>query len=131
MCEFRFESWSYIIDQQEISLLDLPVNVKKFTDNEQWDLLGTGARAYTACYNYTDTQAYCYSGAVFSLLLKRKADYYLIMIIFPATIFSAVAVVSFSLPLADVSKMQIIFTCLLSYAVFQVTNQQTLTNSNL
>ena len=120
MCEFYFESWSYIIVQQNIHLLELPVNTKRFTSNEQWDLIDTGARAYTACYSYTETQAYCYPGAVFGILLKRKADYYLIMIIFPSIIFSIVAIVSFSLPLAEVSKLQISFTCLLSYAVFQV-----------
>ena len=120
VCEFRFESWSYIESQQTLTLVQPPVNLKRFGNNEHWNIIGTDARTYTPCYNYTVTRTYCYPGAEFKLLLERKSVYYVIMIIVPSIIFSVVELVSFSLPLAEVSKLQITFTCLLSYAVFQV-----------
>ena len=115
ICEIVVEDWSLSSD-----LLILGPHRDGFTfirvaQLEQWTV-SKGDHIFEIV-NYTSKAGY--SSAKFSLILKRKPGFYLLNIIVPSVIISLTEIVTFSIPLRSETRLDLSFTCLLAYGMFQ------------
>lgn len=60
-----------------------------------------------------------YDKIMYFLILERKALFFYVNVIIPSLVIAIVELVTFFLPLTEVVKVHISFTCLLAYSVFQ------------
>ena len=118
-CSITLESWRYKNDSQVFHLGSDKISLRYWIENEQWRL--TKQYSSTSNVSYVVANNF-FSRVTFSIILERKIGYYLINIIFPSFLISLAHLVTFALPLdaEDTSKIDISFTCLLAYGVFQL-----------
>ena len=116
-CPFIFESWTYGQDLETFTPGKLDTD--QFKMNEQWQLYNTSISTYMDCYD--DTPDFCYPAVEFRIYLRRKSSYYVLNIIIPCLIIAIVELCVFPLPNADPIKVNVSFSCLLAYTVFQET----------
>ena len=114
-CSVKVESWSY--DTSEQVFIDAGFHrVDRFwTENKQWEIISN--RTQQEDEQFFDSSRY--SQLTFVLILKRRSLFYYVHVIVPGIIISVVELVTFVLPITDVVKIHISFTCLLAYSVFQ------------
>ena len=115
-CAYKVESWRYT-HQYQMFQFGGPVTFAYYTNNEQWELVRTfqkmEALSYLEPWNAFDH-------AEFSIVMKRKVMYYMMNVIIPSLLIAIAHLATFMLPLGEIEKINISFTCLLAYSVFQL-----------
>ena len=112
-CTLEIQSLRYTVKQQILKIGDSGFN--HFISNDEWDIfLGK-----SEVYNHTYDTGRSYSNVKFNIILQRKSLYYIIVIIIPCIITAFVVIVNFILPIHDPSRLELTFTCLLAFSVFQ------------
>ena len=115
-CSFRVESWRLNSEQQIFTQFNRrQMQLANLPNNEQWEVINHGFQIDDVAY-----LAGTYSRAIFYLILKRKAGFYFITVIIPSTLISAAETATFLLPVYSETRLDLSFTCLLSYSVFQI-----------
>ena len=114
-CSATIESWFYDENAQVFDKEASGVYIYNWTEHEQWRLDG-----YSVDFpDIRKTSGDIHAGITFSLLLSRKAGYYLMNIIVPSLILSTLELVTFSLPPNQTIRIEVSFMCLLAYSMFQ------------
>ena len=88
-----------------------------YSENEQWELISTSQAKIDLTYL---DKGNSFDRIEFYIVIRRKVMYYLMNIIVPSTIISVAQISTFTLPVDEVLKIHISFTCLLAYSVFQL-----------
>ena len=111
-CFVNIVSSSYVISRQHLHPESFDMSL--LTPNEQWDI----ANIYTKEINLTFQSGRSYSKVVFGFYLERKAQFYGIAMMLPLVATSCIELATFGLPVGDQNRLQLSFTCFLSFTFF-------------
>ena len=120
-CDIRVESWDSpdfeIKIKFEKDYEGAFIRMKnQWVENSEW--LITDNYSISGRVMYVDD--YCYEFVIFRIFVKRNPLFHIINIIIPSGLISVAELVTFLLPIEDPTRVQISFTCLLAYTMFQV-----------
>ena len=115
-CSFQVESWRLLAEEQIFTEFEgKGMRLVNLSTNEQWQVISSGYQIADIVY-----RTGAYASVNFYLILQRKAGYYFINVIIPSTLISAAETATFLLPVYSETRLELSFTCLLSYSVFQI-----------
>ena len=123
ICNLTFGSWSY--NDVEVTV----VNARETGDSFNYLLNGEWELIYFSVSRIATNYSCCketYSTVIFQIKIRRKPAVYLLNLLFPTIIISAIGLLSFFIPSESGEKISISVTVLLSLAVFQLVISESL-----
>ena len=90
-------------------------DLDNFIENTEWSVTSIPIERHVLYYNCCPEP---YPDVTFYVIMKRRPDFYLLTMLFPVILTSAVAALSFLLPVESGEKVSLEITVLLSLAVF-------------
>ncbi|XP_071101773.1 neuronal acetylcholine receptor subunit alpha-3-like [Haliotis cracherodii] len=114
-CTIELTSWSYTIDEVNLTQLSAEVFSGDFSENGEWDLTSTSVTSKTL----VEIEG-TFSQLDFTLSLQRRVTYYILSIMLPIALTSILSVITFILPFESGEKVSYALTVLLSYAVLML-----------
>ncbi|XP_043928983.1 neuronal acetylcholine receptor subunit alpha-10 [Protopterus annectens] len=116
-CRFTFGSWTYNGNQIDIwNKLDTG-DLTDFVENVEWEVLGMPAKKSVIVYGCCSEP---YPDVTYTLLLKRRASFYIFNLLIPCVMISFLAPLGFYLPADSGEKVSLGVTVLLALTVFQL-----------
>ena len=61
-----------------------------------------------------------FNKAVFTVVIKRRTEYFLLTVILPCLVIGTIEILTFLVPYNETVRLELSFTCLLSYLMFQM-----------
>ncbi|XP_063289120.1 neuronal acetylcholine receptor subunit alpha-10 [Pelobates fuscus] len=116
-CRLTFGSWTYNGNQIDIlNHLDTG-DLTDFVENVEWEVLGMPAKKNVITYGCCSEP---YPDVTYTLLLKRRASFYIFNLLLPCVMISFLAPLGFYLPADSGEKVSLGVTVLLALTVFQL-----------
>uniref|UniRef100_A0A8C8SDJ0 ACHA9 protein n=1 Tax=Pelusios castaneus TaxID=367368 RepID=A0A8C8SDJ0_9SAUR len=116
-CRLTFGSWTYNGNQIDIlNGLDTG-DLTDFVENVEWEVLGMPAKRNVIIYGCCSEP---YPDITYTLLLKRRASFYIFNLLLPCVMISFLAPLGFYLPADSGEKVSLGVTVLLALTVFQL-----------
>ena len=117
-CEIKVENWAYTGGQVSLHNKTDHVPTTNFVEQGIWDFVGSEVE-HTNIYNdiYPGVP---FPELVFTLLLQRKATYYMLNIVTPCVMIIIIALSVFWMPPDAGEKVSLGITVLLAFSVFQI-----------
>uniref|UniRef100_A0A8C3F8C4 Uncharacterized protein n=1 Tax=Chrysemys picta bellii TaxID=8478 RepID=A0A8C3F8C4_CHRPI len=116
-CRLTFGSWTYNGNQIDLlNGLDTG-DLTDFVDNVEWEVLGMPAKRNVIIYGCCSEP---YPDITYTLLLKRRASFYIFNLLLPCIMISFLAPLGFYLPADSGEKVSLGVTVLLALTVFQL-----------
>ena len=112
LCAFFIESEGYILEMQKLMAGGL--FFEAFVISEQWNVI----YGYSTEKNFTYPSGRSNSIVEFGFYMERKALFYGIAMILPFMASSIVELSTFALAIDDSNRLQLSFTCFLSFTFF-------------
>ncbi len=109
LCYLSFTSWSFENDMVALANKENTMDTTHYQTNGEWELVGTYAAQETL-----------WNSVTFYLHLRRKPTFYLMNIVIPTLILSAVSLLVFALPADSGEKISLGISILLSYSVLML-----------
>ena len=134
ICVLTFDSWALDTSQQTYNIDETGTRLVNGYQNEEWDVIDLKMATGVTLFGKIDYARVrkkqlvnCYIplfGFIFpevdiEMVLKRKAGYYLLNIIAPSIIIALTEFATWAIPLHSDARLQLSFTCLLSFTMFQ------------
>uniref|UniRef100_K7GF04 Cholinergic receptor nicotinic alpha 10 subunit n=1 Tax=Pelodiscus sinensis TaxID=13735 RepID=K7GF04_PELSI len=116
-CRLTFGSWTY--NGNQIDLLNglATGDLTDFVENVEWEVLGMPAKRNVIIYGCCSEP---YPDVTYTLLLKRRASFYIFNLLLPCVMISFLAPLGFYLPADSGEKVSLGVTVLLALTVFQL-----------
>uniref|UniRef100_A0A8C3T1T1 Uncharacterized protein n=1 Tax=Chelydra serpentina TaxID=8475 RepID=A0A8C3T1T1_CHESE len=116
-CRLTFGSWTY--NGNQIDLLNglATGDLTDFVENVEWEVLGMPAKRNVIIYGCCSEP---YPDITYTLLLKRRASFYIFNLLLPCIMISFLAPLGFYLPADSGEKVSLGVTVLLALTVFQL-----------
>ncbi|NXA22838.1 ACH10 protein, partial [Ibidorhyncha struthersii] len=116
-CRLTFGSWTYNGNQIDLrNQLDTG-DLTDFVENVEWEVLGMPATRNVITYGCCSEP---YPDVTYTLLLRRRASFYIFNLLLPCIMVSFLAPLSFYLPADSGEKVSLGVTVLLALTVFQL-----------
>ncbi|KFU90269.1 Neuronal acetylcholine receptor subunit alpha-10, partial [Chaetura pelagica] len=116
-CRLTFGSWTYNGNQIDLhNRLDTG-DLRDFVENVEWEVLGMPATRNVITYGCCSEP---YPDVTFTLLLRRRASFYIFNLLLPCIMVSFLAPLGFYLPADSGEKVSLGVTVLLALTVFQL-----------
>ncbi|XP_062492584.1 neuronal acetylcholine receptor subunit alpha-10 isoform X1 [Pezoporus occidentalis] len=116
-CRLTFGSWTYNGNQIDLrNRLDAG-DLTDFVENVEWEVLGMPATRNVVTYGCCSEP---YPDVTYTLLLRRRASFYVFNLLLPCLMVSFLAPLSFYLPADSGEKVSLGVTVLLALTVFQL-----------
>ncbi|XP_044133883.1 neuronal acetylcholine receptor subunit alpha-10 [Bufo gargarizans] len=116
-CRLTFGSWTYNGNQIDIlNKLDTG-DLSDFVENVEWEMLGMPAKKNVITYGCCSEP---YPDVTYTLILKRRASFYIFNLLLPCVMISFLAPLGFYLPADSGEKVSLGVTVLLALTVFQL-----------
>ncbi|NWJ05353.1 ACH10 protein, partial [Crypturellus undulatus] len=116
-CRLTFGSWTYDGNQVDLhNRLDAG-DLTDFVENVEWEVLGMPATRNVVTYGCCSEP---YPDVTYTLLLKRRASFYIFNLLLPCILISFLAPLGFYLPADSGEKVSLGVTVLLALTVFQL-----------
>ncbi|XP_069825476.1 neuronal acetylcholine receptor subunit alpha-10-like isoform X2 [Dendropsophus ebraccatus] len=116
-CRLTFGSWTYNGNQIDIlNHLDTG-DLTDFVENVEWEVLGMPAKKNVITYGCCSEP---YPDVTYTLILKRRASFYIFNLLLPCVMISFLAPLGFYLPADSGEKVSLGVTVLLALTVFQL-----------
>ncbi|XP_046373184.2 neuronal acetylcholine receptor subunit alpha-10-like [Haliotis rufescens] len=122
-CALRFGSWAFNGFQINSTNRDSAGDMSSFKVNSEWDLVSVPVERHELYYGCCPEP---YPDVTFYVNLRRKPFFYLLNLLFPCILISAVALLGFILPPDAGEKVSLEITVLLSLSVFMLVVSDTL-----
>ncbi|XP_068281503.1 neuronal acetylcholine receptor subunit alpha-10 isoform X2 [Nyctibius grandis] len=116
-CRLTFGSWTYNGNQIDLrNRLDTG-DLTDFVENVEWEVLGMPAARNVITYGCCSEP---YPDVTYTLLLRRRASFYIFNLLLPCVMISFLAPLGFYLPADSGEKVSLGVTVLLALTVFQL-----------
>lgn len=116
-CRLTFGSWTYNGNQIDLhNQLDTG-DLTDFVENVEWEMLGMPATRNVITYGCCSEP---YPDVTYTLLLRRRASFYVFNLLLPCIMVSFLAPLGFYLPADSGEKVSLGVTVLLALTVFQL-----------
>ncbi|XP_052555294.1 neuronal acetylcholine receptor subunit alpha-10 [Tympanuchus pallidicinctus] len=116
-CHLTFGSWTYNGNQIDLrNRLDTG-DLTDFVENVEWEVLGMPATRNVVTYGCCSEP---YPDVTYTLLLRRRASFYIFNLLLPCIMISFLAPLGFYLPADSGEKVSLGVTVLLALTVFQL-----------
>ncbi|XP_075357723.1 neuronal acetylcholine receptor subunit alpha-10 [Mycteria americana] len=116
-CHLTFGSWTYNGNQIDLhNRLDAG-DLTDFVENVEWEVLGMPATRNVVTYGCCSEP---YPDITYTLLLRRRASFYIFNLLLPCIMVSFLAPLGFYLPADSGEKVSLGVTVLLALTVFQL-----------
>lgn len=116
-CRLTFGSWTYNGNQIDLrNQLDTG-DLTDFVENVEWEVLGMPATRNVITYGCCSEP---YPDITYTLLLRRRASFYIFNLLLPCILVSFLAPLGFYLPADSGEKVSLGVTVLLALTVFQL-----------
>uniref|UniRef100_A0A8C4JSB6 Cholinergic receptor nicotinic alpha 10 subunit n=1 Tax=Dromaius novaehollandiae TaxID=8790 RepID=A0A8C4JSB6_DRONO len=116
-CRLTFGSWTYNGNQIDLhNRLDTG-DLTDFVENVEWEVLGMPATRNVVTYGCCSEP---YPDVTYTLLLRRRASFYIFNLLLPCILISFLAPLGFYLPADSGEKVSLGVTVLLALTVFQL-----------
>ena len=112
LCIVRVESANYVVELQ--MLLPGRLLISSGTDNEKWEIF----YGFTRETNFTSGNGNTYAAIEFGFYMQRKSLFYGIAMMLPLVASSLIELSTFVFEIDDVNRLQLSFTCFLSFTFF-------------
>ncbi|XP_046580190.1 neuronal acetylcholine receptor subunit alpha-10-like [Haliotis rubra] len=122
-CALRFGSWAYSGHQLNITIGDKAADISDYKVNTEWELLSVPAARHEKFYSCCPEP---YPDVTFYISMRRKPFFYIVNLLFPCILISAVGLLGFLLPPDAGEKVALEITMLLSLSVFMLLVAQSL-----
>ncbi|XP_033001570.1 neuronal acetylcholine receptor subunit alpha-10 [Lacerta agilis] len=116
-CRLTFGSWTYNGNQIDILNKQETGDLTDFVENVEWEVLGMPAKRSVVTYGCCSEP---YPDVTYTLLLKRRASFYIFNLLLPCIMISFLAPLGFYLPADSGEKVSLGVTVLLALTVFQL-----------
>ncbi|NWY08138.1 ACH10 protein, partial [Nothoprocta ornata] len=116
-CHLTFGSWTYDGNQVDLHHGLEAGNLADFVENVEWEVLGMPATRNVVTYGCCSEP---YPDITYTLLLKRRASFYIFNLLLPCILISLLAPLGFYLPADSGEKVSLGVTVLLALTVFQL-----------
>ncbi|XP_046373238.2 neuronal acetylcholine receptor subunit alpha-10-like [Haliotis rufescens] len=122
-CALKFSSWAYHGLQLNVTNKASAGDMSSFKVNSEWHLVSVPVERHVEYYGCCPEP---YPDVTFYVILKRKSIYYVVNLLFPCILISAVGILGFLLPPDAGEKVSLEITVLLSLSVFMLVVSDTL-----
>ena len=127
-CEVQVESMISPVEIQDMVPGEDPnftIRQRVFVKNGVWDIIGNSTNKCKTLSFWGDPGTY--SCTIFKLNIRRKPLYHILYIVCPSTLVVATQLIVYFLPIKEsTNRIAMLFSCLLSFLIFQqVTIQET------
>ncbi|XP_046583793.1 neuronal acetylcholine receptor subunit alpha-10-like [Haliotis rubra] len=126
-CELKFGSWSFHGLQLNLTNRASAGDMSSFKVNSEWDLISVPVERHVVYYGCCPDP---YPDVTFYVNLRRKPFFYVVNLLFPCILITAVGLLGFMLPPDAGEKVALEITVLLSLAVFMLVVSDTLPPSS-
>lgn len=116
-CPLTFGSWTYNGNQIDLLSMQETGDLTDFVENVEWEMLGMPARRNVITYGCCSEP---YPDVTYTLLLRRRASFYVFNLLVPCVMISFLAPLGFYLPADSGEKVSLGVTVLLALTVFQL-----------
>ncbi|XP_058040998.1 neuronal acetylcholine receptor subunit alpha-10 [Ahaetulla prasina] len=116
-CPLTFGSWTYNGNQIDLLSMQETGDLTDFVENVEWEVLGMPAKRNVITYGCCSEP---YPDVTYTLLLRRRASFYVFNLLLPCIMISFLAPLGFYLPADSGEKVSLGVTVLLALTVFQL-----------
>ena len=116
-CIVVVESWRYDVSMLLLLSDDEGYRMLRVGQLKQWTV--TQGSFKMSSLDYTDASTKAYSIAKYSVILKRKPGFYMMNTIVPSIFISLTELISYSIPIYCDGRLELSFTCVLAFGLFQ------------
>ncbi|KAJ7320261.1 hypothetical protein JRQ81_019772 [Phrynocephalus forsythii] len=116
-CRLTFGSWTYNGNQIDLRNKQETGDLTDFVENVEWEVLGMPAKRNVIVYGCCSEP---YPDVTYTLLLQRRASFYVFNLLLPCIMISFLAPLGFYLPADSGEKVSLGVTVLLALTVFQL-----------
>lgn len=116
-CRLTFGSWTYNGNQIDLRNKQDTGDLTDFVENVEWQVLGMPAKRNVIVYGCCSEP---YPDVTYTLLLQRRASFYVFNLLLPCVMISFLAPLGFYLPADSGEKVSLGVTVLLALTVFQL-----------
>lgn len=116
-CRLTFGSWTYNGNQIDLRNQLGTGDLTDFVENVEWEVLGMPATRNVITYGCCSEP---YPDVTYTLLLRRRASFYIFNLLLPCIMVSFLAPLGFYLPADSGEKVSLGVTVLLALTVFQL-----------
>lgn len=116
-CRLTFGSWTYNGNQIDLRNGMDTGDLTDFVENVEWQVLGMPARRNVVTYGCCSEP---YPDVTYTLILQRRASFYIFNLLLPCIMISFLAPLGFYLPADSGEKVSLGVTVLLALTVFQL-----------
>lgn len=115
-CPSEFGSWTYALDEINVTAKKELADIDDFIENGEWKLLEYSLKRDQQNYSNGNT----YPSVTFRLRIQRRPLYYTLNLIIPCTLISILAFLSFVLPTNHGERVSLVITVLLAMSVYML-----------
>ncbi|XP_020910268.2 neuronal acetylcholine receptor subunit alpha-9 [Exaiptasia diaphana] len=116
-CLLEFGSWVFHGGKLDVFLHLQHVDKESYSENEEWLFYDSKAERRVTKYNCCPEP---YPTVVFTVMLKRRAMYYMLNLIIPCGLITIVSLFSFILPPNSGERVSLVITILLALSVYMM-----------
>ncbi|NXI31574.1 ACH10 protein, partial [Sterrhoptilus dennistouni] len=116
-CRLTFGSWTHNGNQLDLRHQRDSGDLTDFVENVEWEMLGMPATRNVITYGCCSEP---YPDVTYTLLLRRRASFYVFNLLLPCILVSFLAPLGFYLPADSGEKVSLGVTVLLALTVFQL-----------
>ncbi|XP_067659409.1 neuronal acetylcholine receptor subunit alpha-5-like [Haliotis asinina] len=110
-CYFRLTQWVSFSSEVNFTFYDPPITFRAFEENGEWEITDTSVHKE---YTYEGK----YQSLIFELILVRRRPFYVLSMMVPMSVLSALNLMVFHVPPGSGEKMTLCVSVLLSYSVY-------------
>ncbi|XP_067659313.1 neuronal acetylcholine receptor subunit alpha-2-like [Haliotis asinina] len=110
-CYFRLMQWVSFSSEVNFTFYDPPITFRAFEENGEWEITDTSVKKD---YIYEGE----YQSLIFGLILVRRRPFYVLSMMVPISVLSALNLMVFHVPPGSGEKMTLCVSVLLSYSVY-------------
>lgn len=116
-CSLRFGSWAFDNTKLDITL-DVPyVDKEDYSESEEWGFVDSKAERQVRKYNCCPEP---YSTVVFTLVIQRRALFFLLNVVVPCGLITFSSLLSFVLPPNSGERVSFLMTVLVAFSVYMM-----------
>ena len=116
-CPLKFGSWTYNGDYLNFSNQRDTADLSQYIPSGEWDLIGAPVKQNVVRYSCCPSP---FIDITFTICVRRRVLFYVVNLIAPCIVLSALIIFSFQLPPESGERMGVVITILLGLTVFML-----------
>jgi nicotinic acetylcholine receptor len=118
ICYLKFGSWAYSGLEVDLTNRSHEVDLSNYIKSGEWDLRTVTVKRYVKVYSCCPNEPF--PDVKFCIHIRRRTLYFVMNILFPCLLLSAISVMTFWLPPDSGEKITLSITVLLAFSVFML-----------